>query len=110
VVREIVQAVTQCSDPQQYGNLSVPPKQRKDGLSLAQGLVEKRGSGVRSPVHGRPSVQPRPKRLNGKTFPGAYYPPRGRRQDLTEDVWCAQKRARGKNLSIGVVNVRQHCV
>jgi hypothetical protein len=35
------------------------------------------------------------------------FPTRGRRQDLTEDVWCAQKMARGKNLSIGVVNVRQ---
>jgi hypothetical protein len=37
-------------------------------LSLAQGLVEKRGSGVRRPVHGRPSVQPPPKRLTERHF------------------------------------------
>jgi hypothetical protein len=32
-------------------------------LSLAQGLVEKHGSGVPRPVYGRPSVEPPPKRL-----------------------------------------------
>jgi hypothetical protein len=51
-------------------------------------------------------------RLNDsrKDISWSVFPPRGKRQDLTDDVWCAQKRARGKNLSIGVVNVRQSCV
>jgi hypothetical protein len=51
------------------------------------------------------------RRLNDsqKDISWTVFPPQGR-QDLTEDVWCAQKRARGKNLSIGVVNVRQRCV
>jgi hypothetical protein len=80
---------------------SHPNKEKMDTLqfrlSLAQGLLEKRGSGVR---------------LNDsrKAISWSVFPPRGRRQDLTEDVWCAQKRARGNNLSIVVVNVRQKCV
>jgi hypothetical protein len=36
-------------------------------LSLAQGLVEKHGSGVR-PVYGRPSIEPPPKRLMERHF------------------------------------------
>ena len=46
---------------------SHPKKQNLDTLqfrlSLVQGLVEKRGSGVRRPVHGPPSVQTPLKRL-----------------------------------------------
>jgi hypothetical protein len=45
-----------------------------------------------------------------KDISWSIFPPRKRSQDLTEAVWYAQKRARGKNLSIGLVNVRQHCV
>jgi hypothetical protein len=43
-------------------------------------------------------------RLNDsrKYISWSVFPPRGRRQDLTEDAWCAQKRATGKNLSIGL--------
>ncbi|PNF31583.1 hypothetical protein B7P43_G00790 [Cryptotermes secundus] len=37
-------------------------------LSLVQGLVEKHSSGVRRPVHGRPSVLPPPKRLTERHF------------------------------------------
>jgi formylmethanofuran dehydrogenase subunit E-like metal-binding protein len=37
-----------------------------------------------------------------KDISWSVFTPRKRRQDLTEDVWCAQKRARGKNLSIGL--------
>jgi hypothetical protein len=50
------------------------------------------------------------RRLNDsrKDVSWSVFPPWGRRQDLTEDV-CAQKRAREKNLSTGVVNVRQRC-
>jgi hypothetical protein len=44
---------------------SHPNKEKMDilqfRLSLVQGLVEKRGSGVLRPVHGRPSVRPPPK-------------------------------------------------
>jgi hypothetical protein len=64
---------------------------------------------LKRPNDSRPSVQPPPKRLTERHFLERI-PPTGKWQDLTEDVWCAQKRARGKNLSIGVVNVRQHCI
>jgi hypothetical protein len=37
-----------------------------------------------------------------KDISWSVFPPRGRGQDLTEDVWRAQKRAKGKNLSIGL--------
>jgi hypothetical protein len=37
-------------------------------LSLVQGLMEKHGSGVLCPVHGRSSVQPPPKRLTERHF------------------------------------------
>jgi hypothetical protein len=91
---------------------SHPNKEKMDTLQfrllLAQGLMEKHGSGVLRFVHGRLSVQPPPKRR--KDISWSIFPPLGRRQDLTEDVWCEQKRARGKNLSIGVVTVRQRCV
>jgi hypothetical protein len=44
---------------------SHPNKEKMDTLqfrlSLVQGLMEKRGSGVRHPIHDRPSVQPPPK-------------------------------------------------
>jgi hypothetical protein len=110
VVREIVQAVIQCSDPQQYSNCrSHPNKEKMDTLqfrlSLAQGLVEERGSGVCHPVQFS-------RRLNDarEDISWSLFPPRGRRQDLTEDAWCAQKRARGKNLSIGIVNEAALCL
>jgi hypothetical protein len=35
-----------------------------------------------------------------KDISWSVFPPRGRWQDLAEDVWCAEKRARGNNLSI----------
>jgi hypothetical protein len=82
---------------------SHPNKEKTDTLqfrlSLAQGLMEKRSSGVHHPVHGHRSVQPR---LNDsrKGISWSVFAPWGRRQDLTEDVWCVQKRARGKNLSM----------
>jgi hypothetical protein len=37
-------------------------------VSLAQGLMEKHGSGVPRPVYGRPSVEPPPKRLTVVTL------------------------------------------
>jgi hypothetical protein len=77
-------------------------------LSLVQGLVERHGSGI-CPVHGCPSVLPPPKRLTERHFLERF-PPRERRRDLTEDVWSAQRRARGEKHSIGVVNVKQHCI
>jgi hypothetical protein len=44
------------------------------------------------------------RRLNNsqRDISWSVFPPRKRRQDLTEDVCCAQKRARGNNLSIGL--------
>jgi hypothetical protein len=45
-----------------------------------------------------------------KNISWSIFVPRGRRQDLAENVWCAQERAREKKLSNGVVNVRQCCV
>jgi hypothetical protein len=58
---------------------SHPIKEKMDTLhfrlSLAQDLVEERGYGVLRPAHDRPSVQPPPKWLTEKTFPGAYPPP-----------------------------------
>jgi hypothetical protein len=103
VVREIVQAVnihTECSHNSMVIYWSHPNKEKMDTLQfrllLAQGLMEKHGSGVLCPLHGRPSSHC----LNDsrKDISWSVFPPRGRRQDLTENVWCAQERAREKKL------------
>jgi hypothetical protein len=83
VVREIVQAVT---DVAIHNSMVIyrshPNKEKMDTLqfrlSLAQGLVEKHGSGDLRPIHGHPSVQPPPKRLTERHFL-EHIPPTGKK-------------------------------
>jgi hypothetical protein len=71
--------------------------------------VEKYGSGVPRPVYGRPSVEPPPKRLRERHFLKRI-PATGKKAASKKDVWCAQNMAKGKNVFIGVVNVRLGCL
>jgi hypothetical protein len=76
-------------------------------LSLAQGLVEKHGSGVPRPVYGRPSIEPPPKRLTEHFL--ERIPATGKKaKPQKRCVVCAKYGTR--NLFIGLVNVRQGCV
>jgi predicted nucleic acid-binding Zn ribbon protein len=74
---------------------SDPKKQKMDNLqfrlSLAQGLVERHSSGVRRPVHGRPSVLPPPKRLTERHFPECVPPTGKKAKPHRKCVVCAKK-------------------
>jgi hypothetical protein len=56
-----------------------------------QGLVEKRGSGVLRPVHGRPSVRPPPKWLMEKHFLERIPPIGKKARPRRKSVVCTRK-------------------
>jgi hypothetical protein len=75
-------------------------------LSLVQGLVERHGSGIHRPVHGRPAVLPPPKRLTERHFLERI-PPTGKKarphrrcvvctkkgQRRETQYWCSEREA-----------------
>jgi hypothetical protein len=78
-------------------------------LALAQGLMVEHGSGVPCPVHGCPSIEVQTNNSKNDISQSVFLSLESR-QNLRENVWCAQNMGIRENLFIGALKVKQDCV